>query len=89
MGVSISDIIRAIDDIKRQVAIAAYERDVWFPLNIAMPRPYDNVLITDGDGYIRHCYLDELGKFRTCEEGMSVERVKAWRPLPEPFEEGE
>ena len=77
------------------LAISALERqeqDRWIPVTERLPELESEVLVTDEYGEIRHAdYSDWLGKaeFRTVEESMTLEDVKAWRPLPAPYQEDE
>ena len=68
------------------------EQDRWIPVTERLPELESEVLVTDEYGEIRHAdYSDWLGKaeFRTVEESMTLEDVKAWRPLPAPYQEDE
>ena len=76
----------AIATLKKQ------EQDRWIPVTERLPELESEVLVTDEYGEIRHAdYSDWLGKaeFRTVEESMTLEDVKAWRPLPAPYQEDE
>ena len=73
-------------------ALEKQERDRWIPVTERLPELESEVLVTDEYGEIRHAdYSDWLGKakFRTVEESMTLEDVKAWRPLPAPYQEDE
>ena len=73
-------------------ALEKQEQDRWIPVTERLPELESEVLVTDEYGEIRHAdYSDWLGKaeFRTVEESMTLEDVKAWRPLPAPYQEDE
>ena len=75
----------AISALKRQ------ERDKWVPCNKRKPDIDSEVFITDSFGEIGHAYYVDLGDrvcFVTAEEYIILEDVKAWKPVPEPYEEG-
>ena len=76
----------AIDD---TVVIADGIAMEWIPVEENLPEKGEAVLVTDTNGYIRHCYRNGTTKydFATCEEGMHISCV-AWMPLPEPYKEG-
>lgn len=77
------------------IAISALEKqeaDRWIPVTERLPEEDKGLLVTDEYGEIRHAvYIDWLGKveFRTIEESITLDDVKAWRPLPEPYTEEE
>ena len=73
-------------------ALKKQEQDRWIPVTERPPELESEVLVTDEYGEIRHAdYSDWLGKaeFRTVEESMTLEDVKAWHPLPDPYQEDE
>lgn len=82
-----------IDAVKKAIsALEKQEQNRWIPCSVRPPELESEVLVTDEYGEIRHAdYSDWLGKaeFRTVEESMTLEDVKAWRPLPEPYTEEE
>lgn len=68
------------------------EQDRWIPVTERPPEEDKGLLVTDEYGEIRHAvYIDWHGKveFRTIEESITLDNVKAWRPLPEPYTEDE
>ena len=81
-----------LDKIEQSLGVFAMEQDRWIPVTERLPELESEVLVTDEYGEIRHAdYSDWLGKaeFRTVEESMTLEDVKAWRPLPAPYQEDE
>lgn len=59
----------------------------WILCSEKMPEDFESVLVTDHNGYIRHCYWNEKrSRFETVEEGMGVNAV-AWIQEPEPWRE--
>ena len=67
------------------------ERDKWVPCSKRKPDIDSEVFITDSFGEIGHAYYVDLGDrvcFVTAEEYTILEDVKAWKPVPEPYEEG-
>lgn len=75
----------AIEALKKQ------ERDKWVPCSKRKPDIDSEVFITDSFGEIGHAYYVNLGDrvcFVTAEEYIILEDVKAWKLVPEPYEEG-
>ena len=73
-------------------ALEKQEQDRWVPVTERLPEEPDEVLVTDGDGEIRHavyCHVCKKDVFITYEESMTIHQVIAWRPLPEPYTEKE
>jgi hypothetical protein len=73
-------------------ALEKLEKDRWIPVTERLPEEPDEVLVTDGDGEIRHavyCHVCKKDVFITYEESMTIHQVIAWRPLPEPYKEEE
>ena len=73
-------------------ALEKQEQDRWVPVTERLPEEPDEVLVTDGDGEIRHavyCHVCKKDVFITYEESMTIHQVIAWRPLPEPYTEEE
>lgn len=69
-------------------ALEILERDRWIPVTERLPEEPDEVLVTDGDGEIRHavyCHVCKKDVFITYEESMTIHQVIAWRPLPEAY----
>lgn len=72
-------------------ALEEQERDKWVPCSDRMPEGECDVLVTDKFGEVAHAvYLHWDGDWRfvSAEEYMMLEDVKAWKPVPEPYEEG-
>lgn len=72
-------------------ALEKQERDKWVPCSKRKPDIDSEVFITDSFGEIGHAYYVNLGDrvcFVTAEEYIILEDVKAWKPVPEPYEEG-
>lgn len=72
-------------------ALEKQERDKWVPCSKRKPDIDSEVFITDSFGEIGHAYYVDLGDrvcFVTAEEYIILEDVKAWKPVPEPYEEG-
>lgn len=72
-------------------ALEKQERDKWVPCSERKPDIDSEVFITDSFGEIGHAYYVDLGDrvcFVTAEEYIILEDVKAWKPVPEPYEEG-
>ena len=72
-------------------ALEEQERDKWVPCSERKPDIDSEVFITDSFGEIGHAYYVDLGDrvcFVTAEEYIILEDVKAWKPVPEPYEEG-
>ena len=72
-------------------ALEKQERDKWVPCSKKKPDIDSEVFITDSFGEIGHAYYVDLGDrvcFVTAEEYIILEDVKAWKPVPEPYEEG-
>lgn len=68
------------------------ERDKWVPCSKRKPDIDSEVFITDSFGEIGHAYYVNLGDricFVTAEEYTILEDVKAWKPVPEPYKEGD
>lgn len=68
------------------------ERDKWVPCSDGKPDIDSEVFITDSFGEIGHAYYVNLGDricFVTAEEYTILEDVKAWKPVPEPYKEGD
>lgn len=60
----------------------------WIPCSERLPEKNRGILVTEKGGFIRHCEYVNYGDFQefiTIEEGMSVDDVIAWMPLPEPY----
>ena len=60
----------------------------WTPCSERLPEVNREILITEKGGFIRHCEYANYGdfqEFQTVEEGMTVDDVIAWMPLPEPY----
>lgn len=82
-------------DVTRLLSLSALEKqeqDRWIPVTERLPEEPDEVLVTDGDGEIRHavyCHVCKKDVFITYEESMTIHQVIAWRPLPEPYTEEE
>ena len=73
-------------------ALEEQERDKWIPCSDRMPEGECDVLVTDKFGEVSHAvYLHWDGNwcFVSAEEYMMLEDVKAWKPVPEPYKEGE
>ena len=73
-------------------ALKKQEQDRWIPVTERLPEEPDEVLVTDGDGEIRHavyCHVCKKDVFITYEESMTIHQVIAWRPLPEAYQEEE
>lgn len=68
------------------------EQDKWVPCSNNKPDIDSEVFITDSFGEIGHAYYVNLGDricFVTAEEYTILEDVKAWKPVPEPYKEGD
>ena len=73
-------------------ALKKQEQDRWIPVTERLPELESEVLVTDSFGELVHAfYIEWCGRegFVSAEESKTVEPVKAWRPLPEPYTEGE
>ena len=64
----------------------------WIPCSERLPEVNREILVTEKGGFIRHCEYANYGdfqEFQTVEEGMTVDDVIAWMPLPPSFKEDE
>ena len=78
-------------------ALEKQEADRWIPVTERLPELNEEVLVTNGDGVVYHAeyqsnFIDEFWNelaFVAVVNSATIYGVKAWRPLPEPYTEGE
>lgn len=91
-----SSFVLEISSETAKVAIEALEKqknDEWIPINpddeTTYPESFTEVVFTDGDYiYIGCCDPNYIWSSTNQEDSILIDKVKAWKVLPEPYKEG-
>lgn len=65
------------------------EQDRWIPIAEKLPEPYKTVIVTDVETIDTYTCEYHGGGYWNTDTGDAKNRIIAWRPLPEPYQEEE
>ena len=70
-------------------ALKWQEENRWVPVTEKLPEPFEEVIVTDIETINTHTGMYHGGGYWNTDTGCAKNRIIAWKPLPEPYTEGE